>query len=95
MQVPQAINNKRQFRFEITFDNGEVAFLEYRWLKGNMVLMRTLVPAAMRGQGYAAELIKAAFEHARNHELKVIVYCPFINEYLKTHSQYADLLLQH
>lgn len=88
------VNNKRQFRFEIAFENGEVASLEYRWLKGSMVLMRTLVPKEMRGKGYGAQLVQAVMAHARTHNLKIIVYCPFIIEYMKTHPEYNDLLLQ-
>ena len=41
----EVTNNKKEFRFEILLPDGEIAKLEYRWLKGSMVLMHTLVPA--------------------------------------------------
>jgi predicted GNAT family acetyltransferase len=88
----KAENNKKQFRFEIALENGEVATLEYRWLKGNMVLMRTLVPASMRGKGIGASLVRQVLEHARSAGLKVIVYCPFITKYLESHAEYAGLV---
>jgi len=29
----EIVNNKKQFRFEITMPDGEIAELDYRWLK--------------------------------------------------------------
>lgn len=86
------VNNKKQFRYEISLEGGEYAYLEYRWLKGNMVLMHTLVPKAERGKGYASMLVKAAFEDLRHRGLKAVVYCPFITKYLETHREYDELL---
>lgn len=89
------VNNKRQSQFEIVFEHGEKAFLEYRWLKGSMVLMRTLVPREERGKGAGSALVKAALEHAASHHLHVIIYCPFAEKYVKSHPEYAHLLVQH
>lgn len=86
------VNNKKQFRFEILFPDGEYATLEYRWLKGSMVLMHTVVPPAARGKGVGDVLVKYVLEHARAHHLKVIVYCPFAEKYMQTHPEYNDLL---
>ena len=67
---------------------------EYRWLKGSMVLMHTLVPASERRKGIGSLLAKYVLEHARAHHLKVIVYCPFVDLYLKKHPEYNDLVMQ-
>ncbi len=88
------VNNKRQSLFEIEFPSGEKAILEYRWLKGSMVLMRTLVPKEERGKGAGNALAKAALEHAASNHLKVIVYCAFVEQYIKQHKEYEHLLLQ-
>jgi len=87
-------NNKKLFRFEIALAEGEFATLSYRWLKGNMVLMQTLVPAAARGQGLAGMLAKYALENAREHGLQVVVYCHFVADYLKEHPEYNDVVAQ-
>ena len=87
------INNKRQFRFEITMPDGEVATLEYRWLKGKMVLMHTVVPASARRKGIGSLLAEHVLMHAREHNLKIIVYCPFVVEYMKAHPEYNDLTM--
>lgn len=88
----QVANNKRAFKFEISFPNGETAFIEYRWQKGNMVLMRTLVPTDMRGKGIGAYLVKFVLDYVRANDLKVIIYCPFITKYLEGHPEYNDLV---
>jgi len=87
----EIVNNKKGFRFEIVFPDGEIARLDYRWLKGSMVLMHTVVPVAERKKGVGAILVKYVLEHARMHNLKVIVYCPFVELYMKKHPEYEDL----
>ena len=86
------VNNKEQFRYEIALESGEYAYLEYRWLKGNMVLMHTFVPKEERGKGYAGALVKGVFEDLRQKGIKAVIYCPYVTAYLKTHQGYIDVL---
>ncbi len=86
------VNNKRQFRFETLLPDGEYITLDYRWLKGSMVLMHTLVPASARGTGAGSEFVRMVLDHARSHHLKVIVYCSFVAHFMKEHPEYNDLL---
>ena len=88
----EIINNKQQYRFEITLPDGEIAKLEYRWLKGSMVLMHTFVPVSARGKGTGATLVKYVLDYVRKQNLKIIVYCPFVELYLKKHPEYNDLI---
>ena len=88
----EIINNKRNFHFEAPLPDGEVATLEYRWLRGSMVLMHTLVPLSARGKGVGAVLVKYVLDHIREHGLKMIVYCPFVTKYLEKHPEYKDLI---
>jgi predicted GNAT family acetyltransferase len=90
----EVVNNKKQFRFEILMPDGEYAILEYRWLKGSMVLMHTVVPVSGRGKGVGAVLAKHALDNARDHGFKVIVYCPFVGKYVKEHPEYGDVVEQ-
>jgi uncharacterized protein len=92
--VLEVVNNKKEFRFEIALPDGEFAVLTYRWLRGNIVLMHTLVPASHRKQGIGAVLVKYVLDYIRSQGLKMIVYCPFVTEYLKKHPEYDDLLEQ-
>jgi len=86
------INNKQQFRFEALLPDGEYITEEYRWLKGSMVLMHTLVPAAARGTGMGSEFAHQVLEYARAHHLKIIVYCPFVEKYIRDNPEYYDLV---
>lgn len=88
----KVINNKKLFRFEIALPDGEFATLEYRWLKGSMVLMHTLVPASARGKGVGPVLVQFVLDYIREHSLKMIVYCPFVAKYLQSHPEYEDLI---
>lgn len=86
------VNNKRQYRFEAVMEDGEYLTLEYRWLKGSMVLMHTFVPVSARGTGKGHQIVKHVLDHARAQQLKVIVYCPFADKYVKENPEYNDLL---
>ena len=86
------INNKKLSRFEIALEDGDTARLEYRWLKGNMVLMHTFVPPSGRGKGIGQELVKYVLDYAREQGLKIVVYCPFVAKYMKEHAEYDDLV---
>ena len=89
----EVINNKKEFRFEIPMPDGEFARLDYRWLKGSLVIMHTVVPVSGRGKGVGAALVKFTLEYARTNNLKVIIYCPFAVKYAKEHPEYNDVLL--
>jgi predicted GNAT family acetyltransferase len=88
----EVTNNKKEFRFEIAAGGGELATLQYRWLRGSMVLMHTLVPVVARGKGIGAMLVKYVLDYARGQHLKIIIYCPFVTKYVKEHPEYTDLV---
>lgn len=85
-------NNKKLFRFEVTFDDGKLAYLEYRWKKADMLLMRTYVPPEQREKGVASQLTEAALKHAAENNLKVQIFCPFIQMYMGKHPEQEHLL---
>ena len=84
-------NNKKEFRFEIQLPGDEVAYLQYRWLKGDMVLLHTVVPASSRKSGIGSILVKQVLDYVRQAGLKVVIYCPFVAKYVREHPEYDDL----
>ena len=88
-------NNEQLLHFEKALDNGEVAFIEYRWHQKDLVLMHTFVPEGYEGKGIAAALARFALEYAKEKHLKIIVYCPYVNAYLKKHPEYQALLVNY
>ena len=85
------INNDKEQRFEI-HESDKVAFLEYRFYKKDIALMHTLVPDALSGKGLASSLAHHALEWAKEHNIRVIVYCPFVAAYLKRHPEHNDIV---
>jgi predicted GNAT family acetyltransferase len=79
------VNNKQKSRFEIALPDGEYALLEYRWLKGSIVLMHTLVPKSAQGKGVGSALVQGVLEYIQEQGLNKIVYCPFVTRYMKEH----------
>lgn len=86
-------NNKKLFRFEAPTEDGNLITMEYRWLKGSIVLMHTYVPPSARGTGAGNEFVSHVLDsYVRSAGLKMIAYCPFVSAYLEQHLEYKDLL---
>jgi len=89
MAIYEITNNEQNMRFELKLE-GQVAFLEYRYKKGNLALMHTEVPAVLEGKGLGSALAKYAFQFAKQNNLPVLVYCPFVSSFLKRHPEYEQ-----
>jgi hypothetical protein len=85
------VNNteRKQFQVEI---NGEIAYLEYRFSEGVLVLMHTEVPEKLGGHGVGSALAGYAFDYARKEGYRVKIYCPFVLAWLKKHPGQQDLV---
>ncbi len=83
------ILENQQFQAKV---NDELAYLEYRWLKKDLALMHTFVPESLEGKGLASALAKFALDYAKEKNLHIIVYCPFVGTYLKRHPEYNFLV---
>jgi len=86
-------NNEQLLHFETKLEDGDFAFVEYRWHKEVLVIMHTWVPEKYEGKGIAGALAKFALEYARNKKLQLLVYCPYVKGYMKRHPEYDGLLL--
>lgn len=89
MPVPNytIINNKQEMQFEIMMD-GEKAILTYRFYKQDIALMHTMVPKSLGGKGIATALAIEAFSYAKNLNKLVMIYCPFVAEFVKKNTSY-------
>jgi predicted GNAT family acetyltransferase len=84
-------DNKDRSRFELDVD-GSVAFANYRLAGDRVIITHTETPPALRGRGIASELVKGALGLIRADGLKVVAGCSFVVDYLRQHSDYADLV---
>lgn len=70
---------------------GELAYT--RPVEGVIDVTHTFVDEALRGQGLADDLARAALAFAREQKLKVKASCEFMAGFVqKHHAEYADLL---
>ncbi len=93
MEYNNVVNNKERSRFEVSL-NGEYAFVEYRWHKGDLAIMHTEVPKEHEGKGIAATMVKHVLEYAKKEGLKILVYCPYTAMYIKRHPEYNELVVK-
>jgi predicted GNAT family acetyltransferase len=79
-------------RFEITVDGELAGFLVYRSRKGLLALTHTEVEERFGGRGLGGRLARFALDQAREQGLAVLPFCPFVNEWIKRHPGYEDLV---
>jgi uncharacterized protein len=60
--------------------------------RGNLIVYHTEVSDKLKGQGVAKKLLDTMVAYAREHQLKVVPLCQFVNAQFKRHpDQYADI----
>ena len=88
---PDVRHDAGQHRFVISVDGIE-GVLGYHNEGRLMVISHTDVPAVIGGRGVAGQLVRAAFEHARNEGWTVRPDCSYAAAWVKKHPEYASLL---
>ncbi|MGD0446557.1 MAG: GNAT family N-acetyltransferase [Edaphobacter sp.] len=74
-------------RFEIEQD-GQVSYLEFDTDgQGWMTIWHTEVAESQRGKGLGLELIRTAFQYAKDNSLQVDVICPLAKHLLDKHPE--------
>ena len=72
-------------RFVIPLSGGE-AELVYEIVGDDAIdLQHTEVPPSERNQGVADALVRAALAYAREHELRVVPTCPYVQAWVRRH----------
>jgi len=84
-------NNEKEMQFE-TVVGDDKAVMTYRWLHGDLAIMHTHVPEEGRGKGYSNALAKYAIAFARAKNIKLKLYCVFMQGYMKRHPENNDLI---
>ena len=87
------VHNEAASRFELPV-HGQSCIAQYRLVDGVMWLTHTETPPALQGRGFAAQVVRAALDHARAHGLKVRPACSYVRTYLRRHPELQDLVAQ-
>ena len=61
----------------------------YRERPGLIVFVHTEIDQRFEGQGLASQLIRTALDDARDRELQVLPFCPFVNGDIARHREYV------
>ena len=59
---------------------------------GTMILEHTEVDDELRGQNVGYQLVEASVEYAREHNIKLIVWCPFAKKVFDKKPDWHDVL---
>ena len=87
----KAIHEKENERFVIYVEGHEV-YVEYTMRNNSIDLHHTYTHPALRGKGLAALVVKAAFEFAKENNLKVIPTCSYTQAFLTKNDEYKKLV---
>ena len=79
-------------RYEILVDGEPAGFTQYRMRPGLIAFVHTQVDPGHEGEGLGRRLVTTALDDARARDLQVMPFCPFVNEVMKRHPEYQDLV---
>lgn len=79
-------------RFIATADGEPAGFIVYRLRPGLLALIHTEVEERFEGHGIGGRLARFALDQAREEGLAVLPFCPFVNDWMKRHAEYTDLV---
>jgi predicted GNAT family acetyltransferase len=79
-------------RFEVTVDSELAGSLVYRVKGGLLALIHTEVDVRFESHGLGGRLARFALDQAHERHLAVLPFCPFVNDWMKRHREYVDLV---
>ena len=85
-------DNTGEERYEIQAGGEQAGLLRYRLRPGSIELVHTEIDEEFEGQGLGSRLISFALNDARERGLEVLPFCPFVNDYMRRHPEYVDLV---
>ena len=74
-------------RFEI-IEGSQTAYVEYTLQDNTFNIRHTIVPPALERRGMASALVKAAFDWARENNMKTKATCSYAAEWLRKNPEY-------
>jgi predicted GNAT family acetyltransferase len=91
--VLAVVDNPGRDRYELRDDGHLLGFTEYRVVDdGVLELPHTVVTKPKRGAGYGATLVQGALDDIRRKGAAIVPTCPFVEQFLREHPEYADLV---
>lgn len=90
--VQLALNDQGRGSFFMMDGEERIAFMDIGITENKLVAYHTEVSPKAEGKGFAKKLLLHMVDYARQHGLKVVPLCPFVNAQFKRHAEaYADI----
>lgn len=83
--------NETDSRFEVPTKDG-IAYIDYRWSGELLLLLYIFVPVSSRGKGISSVLLEHVLNDAKEKNVKIKVFCPYIAKYIRMHPEHQGLL---
>lgn len=85
-------DNAARSRYELRDDRELLGFTEYHERDdGVLVFPHTVIRVPKRGAGYGSTLVGGALDDVRARGRRIVAECPFVQRFVREHSEYADL----
>ena len=85
-------DNEGESRYEIRLGDELAGFVTYRRRPGRIAFQHTEVDDRFEGQGIGSKLIRTVLDRARDDDLAVLPFCPFVKAYIERHPEYLELV---
>ncbi len=85
-------DDRERSRYEAFVDERRAGYSNYRRRPDLIALDHTEVDERFEGRGVGSALATRALDDARAEGLAVLPFCPFMNEFIQSHPDYADLV---
>jgi uncharacterized protein len=87
-------DNEALKRFEWSLD-GATGFINYNRSGTRITLVHTEIPPPWRGRGIGSALVEAALRYIDAKGWTIVVFCVFIQAYLRKHPEWQRLVDPH
>jgi uncharacterized protein len=91
MSEPLTVENRPEESRFVCIVDGLTNVADYQMRGDRIVMTHTWVDPSLQGRGIAAALVAAAMQHARDHGLKVVPACSYVDAYMRRRPELADL----
>ncbi|MFL6240327.1 MAG: GNAT family N-acetyltransferase [Actinomycetes bacterium] len=91
-QHVEFVDNAEAHQYEVRMDGALAGFVTYRLRPGRIEFIHTEVRDEFEGHGLGSRLAAAALDMARDRGWSVTPTCPFIEDFINEHDEYAPLL---
>ena len=90
--APVLTDNPKASRYELHAGGELAGFITYHLHGQENSLNHTEVDPRFEGRGLASRLARFSLDDARNRQLAVLPFCPYVRSWLKKHPDYVDLV---